>query len=82
LPASPAGIVLAGSHDIFPNVVSTTGLALFQAESSLSPTRYQTGRVHRVSKEYFMALNRLGSNEPGDIVTDATRTPNVNVRNR
>jgi len=80
------GIVLAGSqHDIiFHNVVSDNrGKTLFSGGIVLiTNTLANPDGSFDVSKDNLVALNRLSGNEPGDIVTDTTSTPNSLVRNR
>jgi hypothetical protein len=80
------GIVLAGSqHDIiFHNVVThNRGNTLFSGGIVLiTNTLPNPDGSFDASKDNLVALNRLSGNEPGDIVTDATSTPNVFVRNR
>jgi len=80
------GIVLAGSQRdiIFHNVVSDNrGNTLFSGGIVLiTNTLPNPDGSFDVSKDNFVALNRLSGNEPGDIVTDATSAPNVFVRNR
>ena len=80
------GIVLAGSqHDIiFQNVVSDNrGNTLFSGGIVLiTNTLPNPDGSFDVSKDNLVALNGLSGNEPADIVTDATSTPNVFVRNR
>jgi len=83
---SGGGIVLAGSqHDIiFHNVVThNQGNTLFSGGIVLiTNTLPNPDGSFDVSKENLVALNRLNGNEPGDIVTDTTSTPNSLVRNR
>ena len=80
------GIVLAGSqHDIiFQNIVTDNrGNTLFSGGIVLiTNTLPNPDGSFDVSKDNLVALNKLSGNEPGDIVTDATSTPNVFVRNR
>ena len=80
------GIVLAGSqHDIiFHNVVSDNrGNTLFSGGIVLiTNTLPNPDGSFDASKDNLVASNRLSGNEPGDILTDATSTPNVFVRNR
>jgi len=80
------GIVLAGSqHDIiFQNVVTDNrAKTLFSGGIVLiTNTLPNPDGSFDVSNDNLVAFNGLSGNEPADVVTDETSTPNVFVRNR